>query len=815
MSTVSTASTASTQRAALGLTSDVEPDDLEALFEHLSEGLILAYPSGEVVHWNRAARRLHGMDSLPPSRDPSAAFLAEYELHGLAGEPLSFEQWPLSRLLRTGVLEEGELVVRRRNSEWTRRFLYGGSTLRGADGRPRLYVLRISDVTPQREAEALASRELERQGLLLDCAQVLLSAHDVTAEIIHRLYEHVRGHLRADVLFHYRLPDANGSLELIHGEGIPERHAEAFARLQMGAAFCGLVAQQRAPLVADAERIACDERSALLVDMGVSAYACVPLLSSDGTLLGTLSFASTLRPSFGSEELRFLHTLSLLVSLAIERAITRLSLEASEQRFRGLAESLPQLVWTTTPEGKCDFIGPQWEIYTGLRSSIALDGGWAAAMHPEDGPGVYARWREMLRAGEPATDSFRMRRRDGQYRWVISKTVPQRDARGEIVKWVGSTTDVHEIREAQDALAAREERLRLVLEQLPVVVWNTDLDLRVIYVGGSALDSMSLRDDSAIGRALDRGPQREAPEVVARYRRALAGEQIPFERNVGEVVVRGVVGPLRDSAGEIVGVIGMASDVTAQVRAQHEIERLNADLERRVHERTTELRAANDELEAFSYAVSHDLRAPLRAVSGFSQALLEDYGASLEADAQEMLGMITSASATMTELIDALLSLSSVTRCDLQRHELNLSAMAASVVAELRRAHPEPEVAVVIEPDLRAVGDRRLAEALLRNLFGNAWKYSSKVAAPEVRFFSEVRDGARVFCVADNGAGFSMEFASKLFKPFQRLHRQEEFPGTGIGLATVQRIAQRHGGAVSAESRPGAGATFRFTLAPP
>lgn len=809
---MSVASTVSAQRVMTGLTSDVEPDDLEALFEHLSEGLILAYPSGDVVHWNRAAMRLHGMDALPSSRDPSAEFLTEYELCDLEEKPLPFEQWPLCRLLRDGALEEGELVVRRRNGEWRRRFLYGGSVLRGADGRARLCVLRISDVTPQREAEALATRELERQSLLLDCAQILLSAHDVTAEIIHRIYEHVRGHLRADVLFHYRLPDANGSLELIHGEGIPERHAEAFARLQMGAAFCGLVAQQRAPLMANAERISCDQRSTLLVDMGVTAYACVPLISSDGTLLGTLSFASTLRPSFGSEELRFLHTLSLLVSLAIERAIARVSLEASEQRFRQLAESLPQLVWTTTPEGKCDFIGPQWETFTGLRASIALDGGWAAAFHPDDGPGVYARWREAVRSGEPATDSFRMRRRDGQYRWVVSKMVPQRDARGEITKWVGSTTDVHEIREAQDALAAREERLRLVLEQLPVVVWNTDLDLRVTYVGGSALDGLGLRDESALGRALDRGPQREAPEVIARYRQALAGEQVQFERSIGELVVRGVVGPLRDSAGEIVGVIGMASDVTAQVRAQREIERLNADLERRVHERTTELRAANEELEAFSYAVSHDLRAPLRAVSGFSQALLEDHGASLQADAQDLLGMILAASATMTELIDALLSLSSVTRGDLQHHELNLSAMAASVIAELRRAHPEPEVAVVIEPDLRAVGDRRLVEALLRNLLGNAWKYSSKVAAPEVRFFSEVRDGARVFCVADNGAGFSMEFAAKLFKPFQRLHHHDEFPGTGIGLATVQRIAQRHGGAVSAEGRPGAGATFRFTL---
>jgi signal transduction histidine kinase len=170
----------------------------------------------------------------------------------------------------------------------------------------------------------------------------------------------------------------------------------------------------------------------------------------------------------------------------------------------------------------------------------------------------------------------------------------------------------------------------------------------------------------------------------------------------------------------------------------------------------------------------------------------------------------------MSELIDALLSLSRVTRCELRRDTLDLSAMCARVTAELRRAEPHHEVDVSIEPGMAARGDASLIEALLRNLIGNAWKYSSKVDAPSIRMFTEGNgEGlgeARTFCVADNGAGFSMDFVAKLFKPFQRLHRQDEFPGTGIGLATVQRIVQRHGGVVTAESHPGAGATFRFSL---
>jgi light-regulated signal transduction histidine kinase (bacteriophytochrome) len=266
------------------------------------------------------------------------------------------------------------------------------------------------------------------------------------------------------------------------------------------------------------------------------------------------------------------------------------------------------------------------------------------------------------------------------------------------------------------------------------------------------------------------------------------------------------------AAGSLARVVGTLQDVTDQALAVREIERLNAELEARVQERTAELRATNAELESFTYAVSHDLRTPLRAVAGFSRALIEDYGPTLDSEAQHFLDLIMKASATMSELIDALLSLSRFTRSDLRSDDLDLSRMSAAVIAELEREQPARSVKVSIEPAMEARGDARMIRILLHNLLGNAWKYSSKVADPEIRVFQERAGGACVFCVADNGAGFSMEYAGKLFQPFQRLHRQDEFPGTGIGLATVQRIVQRHGGAVTAEGRPGAGATFRFTL---
>ncbi len=246
--------------------------------------------------------------------------------------------------------------------------------------------------------------------------------------------------------------------------------------------------------------------------------------------------------------------------------------------------------------------------------------------------------------------------------------------------------------------------------------------------------------------------------------------------------------------------------------AASEIGLLNASLERRVEERTAELTAANRELDAFAYAVTHDLRAPLRALSGFSRALEEDYGSQLTGEAQEFLDEIGSASRKMGELIDGILALSRSTRGGLQRETIDLSAMAERIREELVQADPARRVNWQIDAGLLAHGDARMLEVALRNLLGNAWKYSAAAAEPVIRVYAEEREGGRRFCIADNGAGFDMAHADKLFMPFQRLHRQDEFPGIGIGLATVQRIIQRHGGELDAAAVAGRGATFRFTL---
>ncbi|MBI5750881.1 MAG: GHKL domain-containing protein [Hydrogenophilales bacterium] len=256
----------------------------------------------------------------------------------------------------------------------------------------------------------------------------------------------------------------------------------------------------------------------------------------------------------------------------------------------------------------------------------------------------------------------------------------------------------------------------------------------------------------------------------------------------------------------------LEQDIVKLERAEAEIYQLNTALEQRVADRTAQLEAVNRELEAFSYSVSHDLRTPLRSIDGFSQALIEDYGERLDAQALDYLNRVRRTAQRMGMLIDDLLRLSRVTRANMTHARIDLSALAEEVMADLRKHKGAGAVTLTVQPGLAAYGDPALLRIVLENLLDNAWKYSSKIPEPRIELGSLVQDGRLVFFVRDNGAGFDMTYVDKLFGAFQRLHREDDFPGTGVGLATVKRIVHRHGGEVWAEGRLGGGAVFYFTL---
>jgi light-regulated signal transduction histidine kinase (bacteriophytochrome) len=265
---------------------------------------------------------------------------------------------------------------------------------------------------------------------------------------------------------------------------------------------------------------------------------------------------------------------------------------------------------------------------------------------------------------------------------------------------------------------------------------------------------------------------------------------------------------VQDEHGQFVMTRSSLLDIAERKQAEARIQGLNDTLS----QRATELEATNHELEAFSYSVSHDLRAPLRSIDGFSQALLEDCAEKLDEESKLHLRYVREAAQDMAELIDGLLTLSRVTRSELRREPVDLSVVARTVLAGLGRHDPERRVEIVIAPGVAVRADPQLVAIALDNLLGNAWKFTARSAAPRIELGVQHAGAEVIYFVRDNGAGFDMAYRDKLFGVFQRLHSEVEYPGTGIGLATVARIVERHGGRIWAEGTLGDGATFYFTL---
>lgn len=372
--------------------------------------------------------------------------------------------------------------------------------------------------------------------------------------------------------------------------------------------------------------------------------------------------------------------------------------------------------------------------------------------------------------------------------------------------------DITERKRAEEAL---KEQAR-ILDLAPVLI--RDLNGRILFWNAGSEQMYGWKQDEALEKTTHSLLQTEFPRPIEEIKARLyahghwEGELIHTRRDGERIVVASHWVLHRDEQGKPKAILEVNNDITERRRAEEEVRRLNAELEQRVEERTAQLQAANKELEAFSYSVSHDLRAPLRHINGFSQALLEDYADKLDEEGKSYLREVRGASQEMAQLIDDVLQLARVTRSEMRREAVNLSYLANEVMAELRKREPQREVTIKIEKGLTTRGDKRLLKIVLMNLLGNAWKFTSKREHAEITFGREQKDGESFYYVRDNGAGFEMAYADKLFGAFRRLHTADEFEGTGIGLATVQRIITRHGGRVWAEGKVNEGATFYFTL---
>ncbi len=572
-----------------------------------------------------------------------------------------------------------------------------------------------------------------------------------------------------------------------------------------------------------------------------------------------------------------------------ERRRAEESLRESENRLRFAMEGANDGLWDVQMKTGAVYLSPRGCEILGYRpeemEQVAKV--WNDLVHPGDMAETTRQLNAHLEGRSPLfAVEQRLLTKSGEWKWVLARgKVVERDAGGAPLRMTGTHTDITSQRQASEALRwdlALEAALAALYPPLisaatnPAEMASFVLEQARALTGSehgyvSAVDPVtgeglvhSFTQMTATGcRVTEQGGSfKLRPGEDGKYP-ALWGEALntrrPFFTNTPQThaTARGLPGghvPLLKFlsvpvllGSELVGQIALANpgrDYTDRdlqavqrmgefyalaiqtQRARTEILELNASLEQRVRERTQELEASNRELEAFSYSVSHDLRAPLRGIDGWGLALLEDYGSSLDEQAKVYLGRVRSETQRMGQLIDDLLVLSRITRADMQRQPVDLSALASGIAERLTSSEPNRAVDWIIQPDLTAEGDPRLLEIALENLLANAWKFTSKRDRAHITVGRAPRpetsagapdetagpDSGSVFFVRDDGTGFNMAYAHRLFSPFQRLHKASEFPGTGIGLATTARVIRRHGGRIWAEAGPDQGATFYFTI---
>jgi PAS domain S-box-containing protein len=617
--------------------------------------------------------------------------------------------------------------------------------------------------------------------------------------------------------------------------------------------------------------------------------------------------------------------------------------EQTEERFRRLAQAVPQVVFTADARGLVQFVSRRWEEVTGRPAEEALGSGWQLQVHPEDRPAMVETLARMVKSVEEMQVEHRLLYRDGTYRWQLLRALPVREG-GEQVSWFGTATDIDELKQAEQRLHAQAEQLRIASRLTRMGSWRADLRNQRVVLSEEAAAVLDLPPDAepplqhfvsmlAPG-SLDQG-------LAAMRSSVERGE--PFDVEVEMVTatgrhvwIRSVGEPITDEAGQVIAVQGAQQDITLRVLMMEEIRRLNASLEERIAQRTGELarqealfrtlaeqaplpfwtvdprgqvtflsrawyelvggsppdwhgehwirllhpddvtpaqqnwvrsmatgeryagtrrirardgtyhttsyravpvrdaqgeilfwvgvdsditdlmaneaalRLANKQLESFSYSVSHDLQSPLQRVSSYARLLQQELAPAPDARARHYLARIQANADAMSQLIEGLLALAHVSEVDIIRGTVNMSDMATEILQRLQADQPQRRVEWQVDAGLAVTGDVRLMRSVLENLVGNAWKFTSNKERAEIMVGGCPERGE--YYVSDNGCGFDMDYVDRLFGTFQRLHSAEEFPGTGIGLATVARAISRQGGRIWAQSAPGEGATFFFTL---
>jgi len=758
---------------------------LQAILDNVLDSIIMIDASGTIVSTNAAVGKMFGYQAeellsknirmlMPePNRNNHDGYLARYQSTGTS-KAIGVGR-ELEGLTRLGEVFPMELTITELSL-----------------GGQRMFVGLIRDISERRQAEAMRDR----------FAAVVDSSDDA---IISKSLDGIvtawnRG---AEKLFGYSASEVVGQPMLCLLP--PERIAEESETLSC-------IGRGQSVEHFETVRV-CKDGTKIDVSVTIS-----PIRDRNGVVIGASKIARDITERKRAEE----------------------ALRESEEQFQGMANGMPQLACIADADGSIVWYNQRWYQFTGTTFEQMQGWGWQTVPDPDFLPIVMEKWKRAIAAGAPFQMEFPLRGADGIFRAFLTRVVPLKNSAGQVVRWFGTNTDISERKQAEEQLALQAEQLshsRQALEEQSFMLQSV-LDSMVEGLVAANEQGQFILWNPAAEKLLGLGATDLPPtEWSAHYGvyypdkvTLIPPGQTPLERAIqGEVVQAEIFlrnplfdrevwleinsSPLRGKDGTSRGGVAAFRDISQRKADELEIRALNNNLEDRIAKRTEQLEAANRELEAFSYSVSHDLRTPLRHISGFARILVNDFGSAMPGEAREHLQRIEDAVLRMGLLVDALLSMAVLRRRPLRLSPTELNPLIAEAISLLAPECEGREVEWRIGRLPVLDCDPVLMSQVFQNLLSNALKYSSgrSLAVIEVDTIQQAGEPVVVF-VRDNGAGFDMRYARKLFGMFQRLHTESEFAGTGVGLATVHRIIQKHGGLIWAEAEPDQGATFYFCL---
>ena len=552
-----------------------------------------------------------------------------------------------------------------------------------------------------------------------------------------------------------------------------------------------------------------------LLDTGKPQMCELRMVKKNGTVFWAHLSGAAARAEDGTTACR------VVMSDITESKDMDAKLRREEQRFRALADQSSDIIVLLNREGVITYENPAVEKALGLKIEERIGATGFEHLHPDDFKLVADTYDILFSdINAPVQQSdIRFRHIDGSWRTfevVASNLIHDKVIEAVII----NLRDITERKRMEEALHQSEEKYRTLLESVQEGYFELDLAGNFTFFNDSLCRIYNYSKEELMDMNYRHYTDKETRKngfhefnKVYNTGEPLKGFTWPIIGKDGtKRYVETSASLLKDSSGKPIGFRGILHDITARKRAEEELKKYREQLEGLVQERTIKLEASNKELEAFSYSISHDLRAPLRAIDGFSQALLEDCEDKLDLQGKDYLIRIRAATQRMSTLIEDLLNLSRITRSEMSMEKVNLTRIVRSVINELQNSQPQRHVKIRIADGLEDIADSRLISIALENLMSNAWKFTAKQSEALIEFGSTREGSKKVYFIRDNGAGFEMTYMDKLFAPFQRLHTIDEYPGTGIGLATVRRIIHRHGGKVWAEGHTGKGATFYFSI---